>query len=124
MQVNQPQSGTAEATTPRYDTIVVLGAQGNVVPKEIDGGAVVSWSRGHELAALEALIEFVEELAAGDDPYPTLITERAQKALNLMKQRRTHGWAAEAALIACPKCADVPFGPCDDCDTVRGASDA
>lgn len=120
MQVNQPQSGTAEATTPRYDTIVVLGAQGNVVPKEIDGGAVVSWSRGHELAAMEALEEFVQDLATDDTTYPAFVTERAKAVLTLMRQRRAIGWVAEAALIECPKC---PFGPCD-CGTARGASDA
>ncbi|WP_050547508.1 hypothetical protein [Pseudomonas brassicacearum] len=121
MQVNQPQSGTPEATTPRYDTIVVLGAQGNVVPKEIDGGAVVSWSRGHELAAMLALEEFVQDLAIDDSTYPAFITERAEEALKLMRQRRANGWATEAALIACPKC---PFGTCDDCDIKWGASDA
>lgn len=42
-----------------------------------------------------------------------------------MKLRRVHGWDAEAALLRaaeqeCPKCADVPFGPCADCDTAKG----
>ncbi|MBS7846217.1 hypothetical protein KFF47_25940 [Pseudomonas fluorescens] len=97
MQVNQPKSSTPEATTPRYDTIVVRGARGDVVPKEVDGGEVVSWSRGHELAGLNALEEFVEDLAAGDCSYPTFIAERAQKALDLMKLRRALGWATEPA---------------------------
>ncbi|SDU87806.1 hypothetical protein [Pseudomonas mucidolens] len=96
MQVNQPQSGNAEATTPRYDTIVIRGAQGNAVPKEVDGGEVTSWSRGHELAAMDALEEFVEDLAAGDCSYPTVIAVRAQNALNLMTLRRLHGWDADA----------------------------
>lgn len=124
MQVNQPKSSTPEATTPRYDTIVIRGAQGSAVPKEVDGGEVISWSRGHELAGMNALEEFVEDLAAGGDPYPTLITERAQKALDLMKLRRVHGWDAEAALLRaaeqeCLECSDVPFGPGDECDTAR-----
>ena len=92
MQVNQPKGGTAEATTPRYDTIVVRGARGATVPKEVDGGEVVSWSRGHELAALNALEVFVEDLAGGDDSYPPLITQRAQEALALMKIRRDQGY--------------------------------
>ncbi|KAA0948079.1 hypothetical protein FQ186_13120 [Pseudomonas sp. ANT_H14] len=95
MQVNQPKGGTAEATTPRYDTIVIRGAQGSAVPKEVDGGEVISWSRGHELAAMNALEELVEDLAAGDSSYPTFIAERAQKALDLMKLRRTLGWSTE-----------------------------
>ena len=95
MQVNQPKGGNAEATTPRYDTIVIRGALGNTVPKEVDGGEVISWSRGHELAAMDALEEFVVDLAAGDCSYPTFIAERAQTALDLMKQRRTVGWATE-----------------------------
>lgn len=99
MQVNQPKSSTTEATTPRYDTIVIRGAQGNTVPKEVDGGEVVSWSRGHELAAMDALEEFVEDLAAVDCLYPASITERAQQALGLMKLRRDHGWDAEEALL-------------------------
>ncbi len=52
MQVNQPKGGNAEATTPRYDTIVIRGTQGSAVPKEVDGGEVISWSRGHELAGM------------------------------------------------------------------------
>lgn len=97
MQVNQPQSGKPEATTPRYATIVIRGAQGSAVPKEVDGGEVISWSRGHELAGMDALEEFVEDLAAGDCLYPASITERAQQAPVLMKLRRVHGWDAEAA---------------------------
>ena len=97
MQVNQPRGGNAEATTPRYDTIVIRGAQGSAVPKEVDGGEVISWSRGHELAGMDALEEFVEDLAAGDCLYPASITQRAQQALVLMKLRRVHGWDAEAA---------------------------
>lgn len=88
MQVNQPKGSTQKATTPRYDTIVIRGAQGNTVPREVDGGEVVSWSRGHELAAINALEEFVKELAEGDCD----IAERAQKALDLMELRCARGW--------------------------------
>ena len=96
MQVNQPQGGTVEATTPRYDTIVIRGALGNTVPKEVDGGEVVSWSCGHELAAMDALEEFVEDIAAGDCSLPEAITSRAQSALDLMTRRRNQGWDAES----------------------------
>lgn len=120
MQLNETQESTATASAPRYDTLVVRGAVGSVVPKEVDGGEVVSWSRGHELAAMEALEEFVQDLATDDTTYPAFVTERAEAVLKLMRQRRAIGWAAEAALIECPKC---PFGPCD-CGTARGASDA
>ncbi len=95
MQVNQPKGGTLEATTPRYDTIVIRGALGKTVPKEVDGGEVVSWSRGHELAAMDALLEFVEDIAAGDCSLPEAITKRAQSALELTTRRRDQGWDAE-----------------------------
>lgn len=120
MQLNETQESTATAAAPRYDTLVVRGAVGSVVPKEVDGGEVVSWSSGHELAAMEALEEFVQDLAIDDTTYPAFIAERAEAVLTVMRQRREVGWAAEAALIECPKC---PFGPCE-CDTARGASDA
>ncbi|HGQ7289481.1 TPA: hypothetical protein ACL1SV_002014 [Pseudomonas aeruginosa] len=66
MQANQPQGGDAKASTPRYDTIVIRGATGKDVPREVDGGEVVSWARGHELAAGDALLEFVNYVADGD----------------------------------------------------------
>lgn len=99
MQVNQPKGSTAEATTPSYDTIVIRGALGNTVPKEVDDGEVVSWSRGHELAAMDALEEFVEDIAAGDGSLPEAITTRAQSALDLMTRRRNQGWDAESKIM-------------------------
>ena len=96
MQVNQPQDSTPEATTPRYDTIVIRGAQGNTVPKEVDGGEVVSWARGHLLAAMDALEQFVDDLAAGDYLCPQAITERAQSAIDLMNCRIDKGWGEES----------------------------
>lgn len=99
MQVNQPQGGNAEATTPRYDTIVIRGAQGKTVPKEVDGGEVVSWARGHSLAAMDALEHFVDDLAAGDCSYPEAITKRAQFALDLMTSRLDKGWGEEGNVM-------------------------
>lgn len=96
MQVNQPQGGTVEATTPRYDTIVIRGAKGNTVPREVDGGEVISWARGHSLAAMDALEHFVADLAAGDCSYPDAITKRAQSALDLMTCRLDKGWGEES----------------------------
>ncbi|KAA8705197.1 hypothetical protein [Pseudomonas proteolytica] len=116
MQVNQPKGGTVEATTPRYDTIVIRGAKGSVVPKEVDGGEVVSWSRGHEMAAMFALEEFVEDLAAGDCSYPAFIAVRAQKVLDLMNLRRDHGWNADELL------ANTADQECKKCSGARGAS--
>jgi len=95
MQVNQPKSSTAEATTPRYDTIVVRGARGDVVPKEVDGGEVVSWSRGHELAAGDALLEFVNYVADADCGIGRELSAKARKALDLMERRRWLGWEAD-----------------------------
>lgn len=97
MQAHQPKGSAVEATTPRYDTIVIRGAQGKTVPKKVDGGEVVSWSQGHELAATDALLEIVEDLAAGDCSYPAELTERANQALALMKRRRKLGWDADEA---------------------------
>ncbi|WHS62235.1 hypothetical protein [Pseudomonas sp. G2-4] len=129
MQIDQSQDSTEEAAVTCYHTLVFRGALGSVIPKKVDGGEVISWSRGHELAAMEALEEFVEDLAADGCLYPASITERAQKVLDLMKLRRVHGWYAEAATVRAveqefPKCADEPFSPCDECFTARGASDA
>ncbi|MDA7086533.1 hypothetical protein PH586_09095 [Pseudomonas sp. SA3-5] len=95
MQVNQPQGGDAETSTPRYDTIVIRGAKGETVPKEVDGGEVVAWSRGHELAAMDALQELVEDLAAGNCHQPAHLTQGAAEALNLMRRRRAIGWDAD-----------------------------
>lgn len=94
-QAVERQDDHSKSTAPRYDTIVIRGAKGNTVPQEVDGGEVVSWSQGHELAAFDALRELVEDLAAGDDSYPEEITERAQFALSLMERRREKGWDAD-----------------------------
>lgn len=61
MQVETPKVGAEQAITPRYDTLVIRGALGTTIPREFDGGEVVAWSRGHELAPMEALEEFVED---------------------------------------------------------------
>lgn len=95
MQTQTPEVSVEKATTPRYDTIVIRGAQGKTVPKEVDGGEVVSWSQGHSLAAMDALEEFVDDLAAGDCSYPAELTERANQAMALMRRRRELGWDAE-----------------------------
>ncbi|HBP6689772.1 TPA: hypothetical protein L6B04_16025 [Pseudomonas aeruginosa] len=95
MQVETPEVGAEKATTPRYDTIVIRGATGQSVPKEVDGGKVVAWSRGHELAAMDALEVFISDLADGNCHQPTYLTQGAANALNLMRRRRAIGWDAD-----------------------------
>jgi hypothetical protein len=92
MQAQAPEVSSEKATTPRYDTIVIRGAKGQSVPKEVDGGEVVSWSHGHQLAALDALEEFVEDMAAGNCHQPAHLTQGAADAMNLMRRRRVLGW--------------------------------
>ncbi|MNE43782.1 hypothetical protein D3C81_765480 [compost metagenome] len=92
MQVETPEVGAEKATTPRYDTIVIRGASGQTVPREVDGGEVVAWSQGHGLAAMDALEAFVDDLADGS--YHGL-TQGATDALNLMRRRRALGWDAD-----------------------------
>lgn len=99
MQANQPKGSTQKATTPRYDTIVIRGALGKTIPKEVDGGEVISWARGHSLAAMNALENFVDDLAAGDYLYPEAITKRAQSALDLMNSRLDKGWGEEGSVM-------------------------
>ncbi|RUE45974.1 hypothetical protein [Pseudomonas aeruginosa] len=95
MQANQPQGGSAKASTPRYDTIVIRGATGKDVPREVDGGEVVSWARGHELAAGDALLEFVNYVADGDYGITPELSTKARKALDLMERRSRLGWEAD-----------------------------
>ncbi|MFV2945282.1 hypothetical protein [Pseudomonas japonica] len=95
MQVETPEVSAQKATTPRYDTIVIRGATGKTIPKEVDGGEVVAWSLGHELAALDALEYFVDNLAAGNCLQPTHLTRGAAEARNLMRRRRVMGWDAD-----------------------------
>ncbi|WP_171891618.1 hypothetical protein [Pseudomonas aeruginosa] len=95
MQANQPQGGSAKASTPRYDTIVIRGATGKGVPREVDGGEVVSWARGHELAAGDALLEFVNYVADGDCGITPELSTKARKALDLMERRSRLGWEAD-----------------------------
>lgn len=95
MQANQPKGSTQKATTPRYDTIVIRGAIGSTVPKEVDGGEVVSWSRGHELAAGDALLEFVNYVADADCGISPELSAKARKALDLMERRQRLGWEAD-----------------------------
>lgn len=92
MQVETPEVGAQKATTPRYDTLVVRGAAGKTVPREVDGGEVVAWSQGHGLAAMDALEVFVDDLADGS--YHGL-AQGAADALNLMRRRRAIGWDAD-----------------------------
>ncbi|HBP5665984.1 hypothetical protein ACFZNM_28490 [Pseudomonas aeruginosa] len=95
MQANQPQGGSAKASTPRYDTIVIRGATGKDVPREVDGGEVASWARGHELAAGDALLEFVNYVADGDCGITPELSTKARKALDLMERRSRLGWEAD-----------------------------
>lgn len=92
MQVETPEVGAQKATTPRYDTLVIRGASGKTVPREVDGGEVVSWSQGHALAAMDALAVFVDDLADGS--YHGL-AQGAAEALNLMRRRQALGWDAD-----------------------------
>ncbi|HHZ7667343.1 TPA: hypothetical protein ACWL5G_006399, partial [Pseudomonas aeruginosa] len=92
---NQPQGGSAKASTPRYDTIVIRGATGKDVPREVDGGEVVSWALGHELAAGDALLEFVNYVADGDCGITPELSTKARKALDLMERRSRLGWEAD-----------------------------
>ncbi|TIH10805.1 hypothetical protein [Pseudomonas leptonychotis] len=94
MQAQTPEVSSEKATTPRYDTIVIRGAKGQNVPKEVDGGEVVAWSRGHELAAMDALEEFVADMADGNCSQPEHLTHGAAYAMNLMRRRRDLGWDA------------------------------
>lgn len=92
MQAETPEVGAEKATTPRYDTLVIRGAAGKTVPREVDGGEVVAWSQGHGLAAMDALEVFVDDLADGS--YHGL-AQGATDALNLMRRRRALGWDAD-----------------------------
>lgn len=92
MQVETPEVGAQKANTLRYDTLVIRGASGQTVPREVDGGEVVAWSLGHGLAAIDALEEFVNDLADGS--YHGL-APGAANALNLMRRRRALGWDAD-----------------------------
>ncbi|WP_259370144.1 hypothetical protein [Pseudomonas mosselii] len=92
MQVETPEVGAQKANTPRYDTLVIRSASGKTVPREVDGGEVVSWSQGHALAAMDALEVFVDDLADGS--YDGL-AQGAADALNLMRRRRALGWDAD-----------------------------
>jgi hypothetical protein len=93
MQAQNPEVSTENASTPRYDTIVIRGAQGKTVPREADGGEVIAWSRGHELAAMDALETFVGDLASGSLTDDETIITRATEVLDLMTRRRKLGWS-------------------------------
>lgn len=95
MQVNPQEVSADKATTPRYDTIVIRGATGKEVPRSVDGGEVVSWARGHELAAGDALLEFVNYVADGDCGISPELNDKARKALDLMERRSRLGWEAD-----------------------------
>lgn len=96
MQVETPEVGAEKATTPRYDTIVIRGAQWKTIPREFDGGEVVSWSRGHDLAAMDALESFVTAIAGGELDDLEEIQACADQALELMRRRSAIGWDADA----------------------------
>lgn len=95
MQVNPQEVSAEKATTPRYDTIVIRGAIGKEVPRTFDGGEVVSWARGHELAAGDALLEFVNYVADGDCGIGDGLSAKAREALDLMERRSRLGWEAD-----------------------------
>lgn len=96
MQVQTPEVSAEKATTLRYDTIVIRGATGKEVPRTVDGGEVVSWARGHELAASDALLEFVNYVADGDYVInASTLSDEAIKALDLMERRSRLGWEAD-----------------------------
>jgi len=95
MQAQTPEVSAEQATTPRYDTIVIRGAIGKEVPRTVDGGEVVSWARGHELAAGDALLEFVNYVADGDCGIGPELSAKARQALDLMERRSALGWAAD-----------------------------
>lgn len=99
MQVETPEVGAEKANTPRYDTLVIRGASGQTVPREVDGGEVVSWSQGHALAAMDALEAFVDDMADGS--YHGL-AQGAADALNLMRRRRALGWDADVVAEETP----------------------
>lgn len=92
MQVETPEVSAQKPNTVRYDTLVIRGASGQTVPREVDGGEVVAWSLGHGLAAMDALEVFVDDLADGS--YHGL-AQGAANALNLMRRRRATGWDAD-----------------------------
>ncbi|MBA4931008.1 hypothetical protein [Pseudomonas aeruginosa] len=102
MQVQTPEVGAEKASTPRYDTIVIRGATGKDVPREVDGGEVVSWARGHELAAGDALLEFVNYVADGDCGITPELSTKARKALDLMERRSRLGWEADEQPVDWP----------------------
>jgi len=95
MQAQTPEVSAEQATTPRYDTIVIRGALGKEIPHTVDGGEVVSWARGHELAAGDALLEFVNYVADGDCGIGPELSAKARKALDLMERRSAQGWDAD-----------------------------
>lgn len=95
MQVQTPEVSAEKATTLRYDTIVIRGAAGKELPKIVDGGEVVSWARGHELAAGDALLEFVNYVADADCGISPELSAKARKALDLMERRNRLGWEAD-----------------------------
>ncbi|MFP5424951.1 MAG: hypothetical protein ACLGJA_03760 [Gammaproteobacteria bacterium] len=99
MQVETPEVGAQKANTLRYDTLVIRGAAGQTVPREVDGGEVVAWSLGHGLAAMDALEVFVDDLADGSWHG---LAQGATDALNLMRRRRALGWDADVVAEAPP----------------------
>ncbi|MBN0691460.1 hypothetical protein JTM16_37075, partial [Pseudomonas aeruginosa] len=84
MQANQPQGGSAKASTPRYDTIVIRGATGKDVPRKVDGGEVVAWSAGHELVVLNPLQQLVTHLPTRNSSKPLYLSRKAAGPLNLL----------------------------------------
>ncbi|MNP28965.1 hypothetical protein D3C76_1219700 [compost metagenome] len=75
---------------------MIRGAQGKTIPREFDGGKVVSWSRGHDLAAMDALESFVTAIAGGELDDLEEIQTGAERALELMRRRSSIGWDADA----------------------------
>ena len=78
----------------RFDTLVIEGADIQVVPREAFGGKVIAWSAAHALAELHPLENFVGELAAGcyEDKSVESIQAIAQREYNLSTMQGKQGW--------------------------------
>lgn len=73
----------------RYDTIVIKDSTSTAVPREVEGGQVVSWSAGHAIAEGNAYEEFAKAVMNGD--FETLeeaehAASRAQVKANLQRE--------------------------------------
>lgn len=85
----------AEGLPPPGTAALDLSEKCAAIPRTVDGGEVVSWARGHELAAGDALLEFVNYVADGDCGIGPELSAKARKALDLMERRSAQGWDAD-----------------------------